>query len=71
MPISESSYLGLRTVVYFVTDLKKATNWYAEVLGFKPYCDTPYYVGFKVGGFELGLHPTDAEPVSANASGIA
>lgn len=31
--------------------------WYADVLGVAPYFDQPYYVGFAVGGFELGLIP--------------
>jgi len=31
------------------------------VLGKEPYFDQPFYVGFEVGGFELGLIP-DGEP---------
>lgn len=58
----QSAYLGLRTVVYHVKDLESAKHWYASVLGMDPYFDTPYYVGFNVGGFELGLHPTESEP---------
>jgi len=53
--------LGLRTVMYHVDDLNKARDWYTQVLGFKPYFDEPFYVGFFVGGFELGLLP-DATP---------
>jgi len=34
-----------------------ARDWYADILGAGPYFDQPYYVGFSVGGFELGLHP--------------
>ena len=49
--------LGLRTAIYYVPTIKKARDWYAEILGKKPYFDTPFYVGFDVGGFELGLHP--------------
>lgn len=49
--------LGLRTIVYYVTDIEEAKNWYTKVLGIKPYYDTPYYVGYSVGGYELGLHP--------------
>ena len=52
-----SAFLGLRTVVYQVTDLAKAKAWYGAVLGIEPYFDQPYYVGYNVGGFELGLHP--------------
>jgi catechol 2,3-dioxygenase-like lactoylglutathione lyase family enzyme len=49
--------LGLRTAIYPVNDLAKAKDWYSQVLGKKPYFDQPFYVGFQVGGFELGLLP--------------
>ena len=50
-------FQGLRTLIYRVDDLDKAKKWYTEVLGVKPYFDEPFYVGFNVGGFELGLDP--------------
>ncbi len=50
--------LGLRTVVFKVSDLEKAKNWYSQVLGINPYFDQPFYVGYQVGGFELGLDPS-------------
>jgi predicted enzyme related to lactoylglutathione lyase len=53
--------LGLRTVIYPVPDLARGKEWYTQVLGKGPYFDQPFYVGFEVGGFELGLIP-DAEP---------
>ena len=49
--------LGLRTVGYHVSDLAAAKAWYASVVGHAPYFDEPFYVGFEVGGFELGLIP--------------
>ena len=49
--------LGLRTAIYPVTDLEAAKAWYAQVVGHAPYFDQPFYVGFEVGGFELGLVP--------------
>ncbi len=48
-------FLGLRTVIYQVSNLVEATAWYTKVLGVAPYFNEPYYVGFHVGGFELGL----------------
>ena len=54
-------FQGLRTVIYAAADLAKAKQWYAEVLGKPPYFDQPYYVGFNVGGFELGLQPAESE----------
>lgn len=53
--------LGLRTAIYPAPDLAAATRWYAQLLGQAPYFEQPYYVGFNVGGFELGLVP-DGEP---------
>ncbi len=53
--------LGLRTVIYPAPDLAAATAWWTGVLGFGPYFDQPFYVGFTVGGYELGLLP-DADP---------
>jgi catechol 2,3-dioxygenase-like lactoylglutathione lyase family enzyme len=53
--------LGLRTAIYPVGDLDRAKTWYSRILGQPPYFDQPFYVGFAVGGFELGLIP-DGEP---------
>jgi predicted enzyme related to lactoylglutathione lyase len=58
-PGEETMFLGLRTAVYEVDDLDKAKEWYSQVLGFGPYFDQPFYVGFNVGGFELGLLPAE------------
>ena len=49
--------LGLRTVIYKVPDLARAKAWYSETFGISPYFDEPFYVGFNVGGYELGLDP--------------
>jgi len=52
-----SPFLGLRTALYPVSNLAKAKAWYSQVLDTAPYFDEPFYVGFNVGGFELGLDP--------------
>ena len=49
--------LGLRTVIYHVPDLQRAKAWYSAAFGVQPYFDEPFYVGFNVGGYELGLDP--------------
>ena len=61
--------LGLRTTIYRVSDIQKATAWYAEFLGFQPYFDEPFYVGFNVGGFELGLQPEEGA-VKTKSEGV-
>ena len=67
-PTDPAMFLGLRTTVYVVDDLDAAKAWYADALGDAPYFDQPFYVGFNVGGFELGLTPSEGESRSG-ASG--
>jgi predicted enzyme related to lactoylglutathione lyase len=47
----------LRTVIYHVNDIDAAKVWYKKVTGIDAYFDEPFYVGFDINGFELGLHP--------------
>jgi predicted enzyme related to lactoylglutathione lyase len=54
-------FLGLRTAIYHVSEVAKAKDWYSTILGFAPYFDEPFYVGFNVGGYELGLQPDESE----------
>lgn len=63
-------FQGLRTAIYHVDDLQKAKEWYSEVLGRGPYFDEPFYVGFNVGGYELGLDP-DVSGVTKGDSVVA
>jgi predicted enzyme related to lactoylglutathione lyase len=58
--------LGLRTAIYRTPDIAAGKQWYTKFLGFGPYFDQPFYVGFNVGGYELGLMPDAA----AKAEGI-
>lgn len=51
--------LGLRTTIYKVDDITKAKEWYAKAFLTEPYFDEPFYVGFNIGGYELGLQPDD------------
>jgi predicted enzyme related to lactoylglutathione lyase len=54
-------FQGLRTVIYAAKDLEKAKQWYSEVLSQPPYFSEPFYVGFNVGGYELGLDPDTSQ----------
>jgi predicted enzyme related to lactoylglutathione lyase len=56
--------LGLRTCIFNVRpdQLDSAKSWYASAFGIQPYFDQPFYVGFNVCGFELGLDPNGGEP---------
>lgn len=66
----KSEFLGLRTAIYNVPDISEAKEWYSKVFGIKPYFDEPFYVGFNVGGFELGLQP-DETPASKKIDGVS
>lgn len=70
VPVTTRHFLGLRTAIYRVPDLAAAKAWYAEATGVEPYFDEPYYVGFNIGGFELGLMPEEGE-VTRGTSGVA
>ena len=63
-------FLGLRTVIYHAPDLAKAKAWYTAAAGVAPYFDEPFYVGFEVGGFELGLDP-DVSGVNVGNNAVA
>lgn len=63
-------FLGLRSHILDTDDLEATKTWYETVLGKSPYFDQPFYVGFDVGGFELGLLPRDPDqpyPAGGNA----
>lgn len=67
-----SMFLGLRTVKYEVQDMAKAKEWYTKALGFPPYFDEPaYYVGYNVGGYDLGLVPAPKAETKRAPAGVA
>jgi len=66
-----SQFLGLRTVIYHAPDLEKTKAWYAEALAMQPYFDQPFYVGFSVGGYELGLDPDESSTPGGKAGAVA
>ncbi|HPE56357.1 MAG TPA: VOC family protein [Bacteroidales bacterium] len=53
--------LGLRTCLYVVPNLSEAKTWYTKAFETEPYFDEPFYVGFNIGGYELGLLPEEKE----------
>ncbi len=55
----ENQILGLRTTIYKVNDIAKAKEWYIKAFQTQPYFDQPFYVGFRIGGYELGLQPEE------------
>ena len=54
-------FLGLRTAVYYVNDIEKGKEWYASILGFPPYFDEPFYVGFNVAGLRTRTAANEGE----------
>lgn len=60
---------GLRTTIYTVPDIAKAKEWYSKAFGTQPYFDEAFYVGFNIGGYELGLQPEE-ELVKTKTSNV-
>lgn len=56
----------LRTVIYHVKDIDAAKKWYIQATGIQPYFDEPFYVGFDINGYELGLDPDDSHFTKGN-----
>ena len=48
--------VAIRSLVIPVSDLAAAKAVYTALLG-APHTDQPYYVGYNVDGFEVGLNP--------------
>ena len=61
--------LGLRTTIYKVSDLERATDWYAKAFQTQPYFVENFYVGFNIKGYELGLMPDD-KPMSEKSDNV-
>lgn len=69
--MKKTDILGLRTVIYMVDDLKQAKEWYAKAFGTEPYFDEAFYVGFNIGGYELGLLPEEKSKEGKGEGAIA
>ena len=63
--------LGLRTTIYKVGDINAAKMWYAKAFGITPYFDEPFYVGFNISGYELGLQPEEKPTVNKAESVVS
>ena len=68
---AKPNFLGLRTVIYYAPDLAKTREWYSKALGIEPYFDQPFYVGFNVGGYELGLDPDSSSTPGGKGGSVA
>jgi predicted enzyme related to lactoylglutathione lyase len=62
---------GLATVIYHVPDLDRAKAWYAAAFQQQPYFDQPFYVGFNIRGYELGLDPGPEEGNAGRGGSVA
>ncbi len=55
--MTDSSTMGIKTVLHPVSDLEKAKPVYTALLGVAPMADAPYYVGYEAEGQQIGLVP--------------
>ena len=61
MSDNKSLMLGLRTTIYMVSDIVKGREWYSKAFNTQPYFNEPFYVGFNIGGYELGLQAEERD----------
>ena len=61
--------LGLRTTIYKVANLDAAKAWYSKAFEVEPYFNEPFYVGFNIAGYELGLLPEE-NPTTNKADSV-
>jgi predicted enzyme related to lactoylglutathione lyase len=48
---------GIQILIYPVSNVEQTKDLLRIVLGTDPYVDSPYYVGFRTDGGEVGLDP--------------
>src|SRR4051794_27285288 len=48
---------GVQTIIYPVKDINATKQLFNALLGVEPVMDQPYYVGYRVGGQDIGLDP--------------
>jgi methyltransferase (TIGR00027 family) len=63
-------FQSLKSIVYRVSDLQQAKQWYREILNAEPAMDSPFIVSFRIGDSKLTLtqHPN---PVSNSDTVVA
>lgn len=69
--MSQSAFRGLYTTIYRTPDLAQAKAWYSRAFEVEPYFDEPFYVGFDVDGYELGLQPEEGENRAGPGGAVA
>jgi predicted enzyme related to lactoylglutathione lyase len=57
MTTTETTTMGIKTVLHPVADLDAAKRLYTALLGIEPQTEGAYYVGFDIAGQHLGLLP--------------
>lgn len=64
-------YQGLRGIVYKVSDMDKAKDWYCKIFNMKPFLDTSFAVLFSVGDSVLALRQDTKKTTKNDDQAIA
>jgi predicted enzyme related to lactoylglutathione lyase len=64
-------FKALMTAAYPIAPerLAEAKAWYRCVMHVDPYFDQPFYIGFNIAGYELGLFPKSASEAAQQTTG--
>jgi predicted enzyme related to lactoylglutathione lyase len=69
--MANPAFRGIYTTIYRTPDINKAKAWYSKAFGVEPYFDEPFYVGFDIAGYELGLQPEAGENTAGIGGAVA
>lgn len=55
---------NIQLIVFPIKDAAKAKAFYSSYLGMEPYIDSDFYIGYRLGDFEVGLDPNGSTIIS-------
>lgn len=56
----------IESVIFFVSEIEQAAEWYAELLNSQVEYENPHYAFVRCAGMTVGFHPADAK----NSTGV-
>lgn len=64
-------FKALMTALYSIPAerMAEAKDWYSRAFNIKPYFEEPFYIGFNIAGYELGLLPKETGEAMEQTTG--
>ncbi len=64
-------FLKIESVLYFVSDIHRAAQWYATLFNTDVQYENPQFAFIQTPDLVLGFHPADAKNPSGHSSSVA